>query len=320
MKEPLVSIIIPIYNTSKHLSRCLQSLENQTYQNIEILLVDDGSTDGSGAMADKFACVDSRFKVFHLANGGVSNARNHGLKYFQGEYVTFVDSDDFVDIRYIERLYYAIIKCNVLLSRCLPYDSRDEEIQEYYAAETSEPIKIKIKKEFDYSKKYAYGPTWGALLHRSLVKDIFFDTSIYVGEDALFFASVLLKCEEMSFLREQLYVYVIYAESASHGVYDEKKKTNIIAWQNIIRLFEKFPDRFQSRLRAKYCTVCLTALKDMMRTNYSDKKWNDFLLKGARSTLADMLRSKYALPAKVSAFLYCLMPYFYGRLHNKIRK
>ena len=94
---PLISVIIPVYNIMEYLPRCVHSVTAQTYQNLEILLVDDGSTDGSGELCDRLAKEDPRIKVFHKENGGSSSARNLGLRNARGECVGFVDSDDYVE-------------------------------------------------------------------------------------------------------------------------------------------------------------------------------------------------------------------------------
>ena len=104
-KNPLISVIVPVYNVGEFLTPCLDSLKGQTYQNLEILLIDDGSTDGSSEQCDMYAKKDSRFKVFHKENGGVSSARNLGLDIAQGEYIAFVDADDRVLPDYFEVLY-----------------------------------------------------------------------------------------------------------------------------------------------------------------------------------------------------------------------
>ncbi len=93
----LISVIVPIYNTVEYLPRCVNSIRRQTYRNLEIILVDDGSTDNSGAMAEKFALEDKRVKVFHKENGGSSSARNFGIEKASGDFIGFVDSDDFVE-------------------------------------------------------------------------------------------------------------------------------------------------------------------------------------------------------------------------------
>lgn len=93
MSNPLVSIIVPVYNVEKYLKKCIQSIINQTYKNLEIILVDDGSSDNSGKICDKFAQKDNRIKVIHKINGGQADARNAGLDVMSGEWVSFIDSD-----------------------------------------------------------------------------------------------------------------------------------------------------------------------------------------------------------------------------------
>ena len=105
MKEPKISIIIPVYNVEKYLERCIKSVLNQDYKNLEIYLVDDGSTDNSGYLCDYYAEMDNRIKVIHKINGGLSSARNAALEKVSGKYVTFIDSDDYVSKNYISILY-----------------------------------------------------------------------------------------------------------------------------------------------------------------------------------------------------------------------
>ena len=122
--EPLLSIIVPIYNVEQYLDRCIQSILNQTYQNLEIILVDDGATDCSGAIADSYAAKDKRIKVFHKENGGLSDARNYGLEHVTGDYILFIDSDDFIVNIMCERLITVassnnadIVSCNYYIYR-----------------------------------------------------------------------------------------------------------------------------------------------------------------------------------------------------------
>ena len=102
---PLITVIVPIYNVENYLKKCLNSIINQQYKKLEILLIDDGSTDLSGKIADEYAVKDNRIKVVHKENGGLSDARNYGLKIMTGEYVTFIDSDDYVTEDYISYMY-----------------------------------------------------------------------------------------------------------------------------------------------------------------------------------------------------------------------
>ena len=113
-----ISVIIPVYDVQDYLADCLESVINQTYKNLEIILVDDGSTDKSGVICDEYAQKDGRIKVFHKSNGGPSSARNCGLNDFSGEYFSFVDSDDVIDEKYIQTLYENVKRENCSLSVC----------------------------------------------------------------------------------------------------------------------------------------------------------------------------------------------------------
>ena len=110
--EPLISVIVPIYNVKAYLDRCVESLLGQSYKNLEIFLVDDGSTDGCGKVCDRYAAQDPRITVLHKKNGGLSDARNAALDAAQGEYYAFVDGDDWVSPYYVENLYRALRKAD----------------------------------------------------------------------------------------------------------------------------------------------------------------------------------------------------------------
>ena len=123
--NPKVSIIIPIYNVEIHLDKCISSIINQTYQNIEIILINDGSTDGSENICLKYASFDQRIKYFYKQNGGLSSARNFGLNKFSGDYVLFVDSDDYIDLITIEILVQKLVENNLLLLEYKPYVEKE---------------------------------------------------------------------------------------------------------------------------------------------------------------------------------------------------
>ena len=102
MRSPLISVILPIYNIEAYLDRCMEAVLDQTYENLEILMVDDGSPDGCPAMCDAYALKDPRVKALHKENGGLSDARNYGIAHSTGEYIACIDPDDYVDLDYIE--------------------------------------------------------------------------------------------------------------------------------------------------------------------------------------------------------------------------
>ena len=152
----LISIIVPVYNVEQYLEKCVNSIINQTYKNLEIILVDDGATDTSCKMCDELAKIDSRIKVYHKENGGLSDARNYGVERATGEYIGFVDSDDYIDSEMYEKLYEAIKKENTDVAECnlkIIYPDRVELFTEkkYYSVCTKQEYLeeyLKIEKVF----------------------------------------------------------------------------------------------------------------------------------------------------------------------------
>lgn len=133
--QPLISIIIPVYNVEKYLKKCLTSVAEQTYKNLEVILIDDGSTDGSGKICDDFKNEDERAVVIHKKNGGLSGARNAGIDKANGEFLMFVDSDDYIDKTMTEKLYKAVCKYNAEIALCppLPIDESGKEVTSHQA-------------------------------------------------------------------------------------------------------------------------------------------------------------------------------------------
>ncbi len=133
MENELISVIVPIYNMEKYLNKCVDSILNQTYSNIEILLIDDGSTDLSVKICDEYMKTDSRIKVFHKKNGGLSDAKNFGIKKASGKYVAFVDSDDWIENNMYENMYYKLkdTKSNIVVcGRYIEYENGEK--KEWY--------------------------------------------------------------------------------------------------------------------------------------------------------------------------------------------
>ena len=118
MNDPLISVIVPVYKAEPYLDKCVNSIRNQTYKNLEIILVNDGSPDRCGEMCDAYAKADSRIRVFHKENGGQSSARNLGLDHMTGEYVGFVDSDDWIEPDMYQRLYDRMVETESQISVC----------------------------------------------------------------------------------------------------------------------------------------------------------------------------------------------------------
>ena len=176
----LISVIIPVYKVEKFLPKCLDSILGQTYKNLEIILIDDGSTDNSGKICDEYAQKDARIHVIHQENHGLSNARNAGLKIAHGEYIAFVDSDDYIELDMYEYLWKLISKENADVAMCNTCEDEGFHSQK--------PIDVAyvmgpIQKYFEFSDWMA---PWNKLYKRELIGDTCFDPTTSCGEDELF--------------------------------------------------------------------------------------------------------------------------------------
>lgn len=219
MISHLISVIVPVYNTEKYLDECIQSILNQSFTDFELLLIDDGSTDRSGAICDQYAAKDERVRVFHTENGGVSSARNVGLDEAKGEWIAFVDSDDWVKSLFLENFIRYVDDVDIIIS--------------YSEIETKNGIhKIEISSEgivtnTNFHELFTkYGMTvnttsWAKLYRKDLIEinKIRFDNRIKMGEDTVFLYTCLLKAEKIFVLNKTDYYYRDRSESLSKKIY-----------------------------------------------------------------------------------------------------
>lgn len=204
----LVSIVVPIYNVEKYLERCLNSLINQTYKNIEILLINDGSTDESEIICLKYIKKDSRIKYYKKENGGLSSARNKGIAVSMGKYISFIDSDDYVRNDMIETLLYYIVKNDADIVECNYYEVRTNgkitEKKKNYRIKSynsSEAIKSLIDNE-------SITPTaWNKLYNRQLFNNIKYTENIF-HEDEDIIIKLLIKSKKIVSIPDCLYFYI----------------------------------------------------------------------------------------------------------------
>ena len=198
MERELISIIIPIYNTEKYLDRCLTSVVRSSYQNIEILLVDDGSTDGSADICDRWAAQDSRVRVIHKKNGGVSSARNEGIQHLSqdSKYLLFVDSDDYIYENTVQLLFEAIA-------------SGDYQFAANHAVEDSVHFRKEPQRALEYiTSNDSYTVYEKIYLSEIVVKNgLLFDVELRLAEDTLFVRQYLTYCSDIKLISEELYFY-----------------------------------------------------------------------------------------------------------------
>ncbi|WP_195986271.1 glycosyltransferase family 2 protein [Clostridium sp. D33t1_170424_F3] len=219
MNEPLISIVIPIYNVREYVARCLDSVLKQTYQNFEVICIDDGSTDGSGKLCDEYAVLDQRVSVHHIKNSGVSSARNLGLSLVQGEFFAFVDSDDYIEANYLEVLYTNLKNHDCEVSSCLFVlnDVSGEPLNQVDDSQ-SEIMLFTGNKEcihnFICSGISMEGMVWNKLYRTEKFRNIQFDKNIKVNEDCLYTFDVMSNCDKACLTDKRLYHWCYRAESA----------------------------------------------------------------------------------------------------------
>lgn len=227
--NPTISVIVSIYNIEKYVARAVESICNQTYKDLEIILVDDGATDNSGKICDEFAIKDSRIKVLHKENGGLSSARNEGVKVATGEYIAFVDGDDWIDESMYEDMILAIQKYNADLAICNykavgkenTIDTSTENIAVFEGRET---LKVFIEEDVRYQIQNA---AWNKLYKRSLMGDLRFPEG-KLFEDIVYTTKLLAKSKKCVYLDQAYYNYIF---DRSDSIMNSKKVERLLTDQ-----------------------------------------------------------------------------------------
>jgi len=237
----LISIIIPVYNVRPYVARCLDSVLKQTYTKLEIIIIDDGSTDGSGKICDDYAEKDARIRVIHRGNAGVSSARNLGKEIATGKWISYVDSDDTIEPNFCEEM----LRC--AKDKCVDYVCSGYKRIYPRGAEaynTSFQRKVLKNDEFIYcllNVQFGYGFVHMKLIKSDIAKLVTFDEKLEVGEDALYNLEVADKISEAAILEKPLYNY--YATSNSV----------VKRWdKNYIKKYQKAVERIKAYMEEKY--------------------------------------------------------------------
>ena len=224
----LVSVIVPVYNVEKYLSDCIESITNQTYRQLEIILVDDGSTDASGDICDEYGKKDERIQVIHKENGGLSDARNTGLDRCTGEYIAFVDSDDIVSVRFIEYLHKTISMDSYdIVSLIKSARFWDDGVQKPLFDET-ESYKTEVLNPTQALRKMYYQTIPTGIPHRLYKRKIFDSIRFPVGylyEDLATSYKLFMNAKRIAAISSVLYGYRLRVQGIIRGDF---KKTKLI--------------------------------------------------------------------------------------------
>ncbi len=217
MKEPKVSVIVPVYNVAPYLSECLESLVNQTYRNLEIIVVNDGSTDDSPVICEQWRERDSRIKLIHKQNAGLGEARNTGLEHVTGEYVGFVDSDDYVDRTMYEKMVAAALKYDADVVQCnynqffcdgsVKKKGDFDKVRVFTGDECRSLANALVNGHNGLTTGLLHAAVWVCLFRRDAINCRYISERIVGSEDIPFKASVFLKCRKVVFIPDHLCFY-----------------------------------------------------------------------------------------------------------------
>lgn len=253
MENDLISVIVPIYNVEKYLNKCINSIIEQTYQNIEIILVDDGSNDSSEKICDEYAKKDKRVKVIHKKNGGVSEARNFGIENSNGKYIAFIDSDDYITNDYIEYLYRILKENKADISCCnFEYVYSDKENKKIDNQQDNVYIynQLEALKELLYQRNIDTS-LWGKLIKKDLFDNLKFPCG-EIYEDFAVFYKILLKIEKIIYSNIKKYFYMQREKSILSTNFGKKDLYMVIAakemYNTIIKQYPELKSALNSRI------------------------------------------------------------------------
>lgn len=320
--KPLITVIVPAYKVESYLPICVESIINQTYKNIEIILVDDGSPDRCGAICDEYALKDNRIRVLHKDNGGLSSARNAGMKVMEGEFVTFIDSDDYVSPFYVEHLFNALRIDDADLAV-----SWFAEVNEGEKIDTNGRENLSCYEQLNQKQSlqhllYQDGietSAWGKLYKSDLIEGLRYpEGKLY--EDIPVTSQYILKSKSVALIRNVDYYYLQRKASIQYQSFNTKKMDGIYHLEAMTAsVMEKYPDLKS----AAYCRELSFACNLLFQVPTDDKSgcreylWN-IVLRTRKAVLKDRsARKKAKLAAGLSFLGYKTMAAVYHITQNR---
>lgn len=314
--KPLVSIIIPAYQAELYIERCVRSLMEQTYRNLEIIVVDDCSTDTTGTIVEGLALEDSRISVFHHKNNqGYSGARNTGLNHANGEYFTFVDSDDWVEPDYIAYLMNIIdtTHADIALSRNF-YTSRYRKQIDHDSISITSPEEFLL--EIFYNRIHV--GIWNRMYKRSVIGNTYFDLEAIAGEDMLFNVQVVPNAHAIGVGLRRIYTYNVDNNMSATKKPDVKKQAyGAVHTMDIIkRVLVPRNKRLDNALEYQYFTTVLYGLTHLVRANAVSNNiayYND-LVRYLRQTAPKTFQMEINYKQKIKSLAVWISPYITVKL------
>lgn len=281
MKEPKVSVIIPIYNVENYLVKCMESVQNQTFDDIEIIAVNDGSTDGSRRLLDEMKLKDDRIIIVDKKNEGLSSARNVGIDIAKGEYIAFIDSDDWVDKEYIKRMYDVCVDYGCDIVQC-----SYEDIFVYQDSSSTRQTSINSVPTFYTGREFCYAMytllswrcnlTWNKLYKKSLFDNIRFPYG-KIHEDEFTTYKIIWSAKKIATISDRLYYYRYRKGSIMNESYDKKRLHASEAYTERENFFENQGEIELLYLAKKYHRDWIVRQKSIVKKMPNDSK-KDYMM------------------------------------------
>lgn len=264
MKQPLISVIVPVYNAEPYLEKCVDSIRNQTYKNLEIILVNDGSPDRCGEICDALAAEDARIRVFHKENGGQSSARNLGLDHMIGDYVGFVDSDDWIEPNMYQTLWNLAQETDSQITACgCSLDHSNGKITYFntqYPQENQTIVysMMQALEESFNNMRITYSPC-DKLYHASIFSDLRF-TEGKIYEDMEIIPKCIEKADRVAYLPTPLYHYNLTESSTIRGKFNAHRLAEAdVAWAKAEDYKARYPHLYDKAL-LEYYRICMNII------------------------------------------------------------
>ena len=279
----MISVIVPIYNVEEYLPACIESILNQTYKDLEILLIDDGSTDNSGRICDKYAQQDNRCIVIHQLNKGLSGARNTGLDHAAGEYISFIDGDDYIHPQMLEILYEALQKGDYDFSMILYKKNYTQEqfqfITEYTTHELNQSQLIYSLYNNSSRKNNTYPGmnfhvVWNKLYKKTLINDTLFTQT--ASEDTVFNNTIYLKCKKAIIINKEIYYWVQRPTSVTHQGINQTYINRILSCYQCLKNIPENNSNYKAAALEELYKIMIIYNFDVqnttLKTNFKDLK------------------------------------------------
>ena len=320
--EKLISVIIPVYNVEEYLPYCIDSIIQQTYRNLEILLIDDGSTDCSGSICEKYALSDKRIKVVHKENGGLSDARNKGLDICNGDYVSFVDADDYVGNDYIERLYSAICDSHAEIAVCDTYKFYDEgKLLNTIPQKGSKLLFSNIEALEDalYRRNLTFYAN-GKLYKKELFREIRFPYD-RLFEDLYTTYKVIYQANLVIYLPFSIYFYRQRTGSIINSSFQKKRLESVKACYEILNFVIQKKLPLVQAVESKIFISCIDLLRRIQDKEKYNEEWKFLLEEIKKYRLAVFKDSNNKYLVRIIAALSIVSPkitYILGKLYGTL--